>query len=65
MNGIQHPAAFNAMQATLSLRNFPIVNEKIVDEEVFLMCLYADEEAEKDMLANFRIYFGSDGILIL
>ncbi|MEE3808029.1 Cof-type HAD-IIB family hydrolase [Lysinibacillus fusiformis] len=57
MNGIQHPAAFNTMQATLSLRNFPVVNEKIVDEEVFLMCLYADEEAEKRYASQFPHIF--------
>lgn len=47
MNSIQSPVALRAMQETLSLRDFPLINEKIVDEEVFLMCLYADELAEK------------------
>lgn len=48
MNAIQNPLALSAMQETLSLRDFPVRNDSIIEEEVFLMCLYADEQAEKD-----------------
>ncbi|WP_155593920.1 Cof-type HAD-IIB family hydrolase [Lysinibacillus cavernae] len=52
MNGIQSSVALNAMKETLSLRDFPVINEK-VDEEIFLMCLYADEQAEKRYASQF------------
>jgi len=53
MNGIQNPLALSAMQETLSLRDFPVRNESIIDEEVFLICLYADEQAEKRFACQF------------
>lgn len=57
MNGIQSPVALNAMQETLSLDKFPVINEKIVDEEIFLMCLYTDEQEEKRYASQFPNIF--------
>jgi Cof subfamily protein (haloacid dehalogenase superfamily) len=53
MNAIQNPLALSAMQETLSLRDFPVRNDSIIEEEVFLMCLYADEQAEKRLACQF------------
>lgn len=53
MNSIQSPAALHAMQETLSLGDFPVINEKIANEEVFLMCLYTDEQGEKRYVSQF------------
>jgi len=57
MNAIQNPLALSAMQETLSLRDFPVRNDSIIEEEVFLMCLYADEQAEKRLACQFSNIF--------
>lgn len=44
MNKIQNPTTFQAMRETLSLLEYPKINEKIINEEIYLMCLYSEEE---------------------
>lgn len=43
MNRIQNPTTFKAMSETLSLLEYPMLNEEIFTEEVYLMCLYVEE----------------------
>ncbi|ATP41308.1 HAD family hydrolase [Solibacillus sp. R5-41] len=44
MNKIHNPTTFQAMSETLSLLEYPKINEENVNEEIYLMCLYAGEE---------------------
>ncbi|MFE3574524.1 Cof-type HAD-IIB family hydrolase [Lysinibacillus sp. NPDC059133] len=53
MNYVQEEETLKAMQETLSLQEFPIINEDIVTQEVYLMCLYGDEDIEKKYTSTF------------
>lgn len=53
MNSIQEKETLKAMQETLSLQEYPIINEDIVTQEVYLMCLYGDEAIEKKYTSKF------------
>ncbi|MFJ7733194.1 Cof-type HAD-IIB family hydrolase [Lysinibacillus sp. NPDC097231] len=53
MNSVKEPATLKAMQETLSLLEFPAINEDILKQEVYLMCLYVDEEIEKKYTSQF------------
>lgn len=44
MNGVQKPATLKALNETLSLNEYPITIGEIANQEVYLMCLYADEQ---------------------
>ena len=44
MNGINDLKIFKALQETLSLREYPNTNTLIYDEEVYLMCLFANDD---------------------
>ncbi|MEQ6354801.1 Cof-type HAD-IIB family hydrolase [Lysinibacillus sp. M3] len=53
MNNVQEEETLKAMKETLSLREFPVINEDIVTQEVYLMCLYVDEDIEKKYTSTF------------
>lgn len=53
MNKVQEEGTLKAMKETLSLREFPVINEDIVTQEVYLMCLYGDEDIEKKYASAF------------
>jgi len=53
MNNVQEEETLKAMKETLSLREFPVINEDIVTQEVYLMCLYGDEDVEKKYTSTF------------
>ncbi|MDW0118196.1 Cof-type HAD-IIB family hydrolase [Sporosarcina thermotolerans] len=53
MNGIQSPLTFQAMSETLSLTEYPKLNEENHNEEIYLMCLYAGEEIIRDYEIQF------------
>lgn len=53
MNKVQEEETLKAMKETLSLREFPVINEDIVTQEVYLMCLYGDEDIEKKYASTF------------
>ena len=42
MNGIKNENILKALKETLSLNEYPYVNEQILNQELFLMCLYAE-----------------------
>ncbi len=43
MNGIQSEQIAHALKETLFLNEYPVLAKKINSEDVYLMCLYADE----------------------
>ncbi|MCL1701844.1 Cof-type HAD-IIB family hydrolase [Lysinibacillus sp. Bpr_S20] len=53
MNNVREKETLKAMQETLSLQEFPVINEDIVTQEVYLMCLYGDEDIEKKYTSTF------------
>ncbi|KOS63167.1 Cof-type HAD-IIB family hydrolase [Lysinibacillus agricola] len=53
MNNVQEEKTLKAMQETLSLLEFPDINEDILTQEVYLMCLYGDEDIEKKYTSKF------------
>ncbi|MBG9455585.1 HAD family hydrolase [Lysinibacillus sphaericus] len=53
MNNVQVEETLKAMKETLSLQEFPVINEDIVTQEVYLMCLYGDEDVEKKYTSAF------------
>ncbi|EON71282.1 Cof-type HAD-IIB family hydrolase [Lysinibacillus sphaericus] len=53
MNGVHNPTTLNAMKETLSLIDYPMINEDIVNQEVYLMCLYVNELMEKQYKLQF------------
>lgn len=44
MNGIKDKTVMEALKQTLSLNEYPAINEQIFQEEVYLMCLFANDE---------------------
>ncbi|GAB0171301.1 Cof-type HAD-IIB family hydrolase [Lysinibacillus sp. CTST325] len=53
MNNVQEEKTLKAMRETLSLQEFPAINEDILTQEVYLMCLYGDEDIEKKYTSKF------------
>lgn len=53
MNNVQEQETLKAMRETLSLHEFPVINEDISTQEVYLMCLYGDEDIEKKYTSKF------------
>ena len=53
MNGVKDPRIMKALYQTLSLSEYPAVNPYIHNEEVYLMCLFADEEAVQAYTQTF------------
>ncbi|MGG0654948.1 Cof-type HAD-IIB family hydrolase [Rummeliibacillus pycnus] len=53
MNGVQNMTTLQALIETLSLREFPATIEKIVNQEIYLMCLYADEQTAEKYTIKF------------
>ena len=43
MNGIQNSETLQALQQTLSLKQYPKIDEHIIEKEIYLMCLYGDQ----------------------
>lgn len=43
MNGVKDTPVQEALKETLSLKEYPEINEKIYEEEVYLMCLFASD----------------------
>ncbi|WP_397538860.1 Cof-type HAD-IIB family hydrolase [Rummeliibacillus pycnus] len=53
MNRIQNSTTFLAMNETLSLHEFPNFIEEDVTQEIYLMCLYADETTAEKYTLKF------------
>ncbi|SDN65351.1 Cof-type HAD-IIB family hydrolase [Bacillus sp. OK048] len=53
MNGVKNPHIFNALRETLSLNDYPSVNKMIHHQEVFLLCLFADNVILEKYITRF------------
>ncbi|MDI2587935.1 Cof-type HAD-IIB family hydrolase [Psychrobacillus sp. NEAU-3TGS] len=53
MNGVKNTETLKALKETLSLNDYPIVDHLIHKQEVYLMCLYANDETVKKYMLKF------------
>lgn len=53
MNGVEDATVLGALKETLSLKEYPAINERIYEEEVYLMCLFASDEMLEAYLHRF------------
>ncbi|UII56376.1 Cof-type HAD-IIB family hydrolase [Cytobacillus spongiae] len=53
MNGVTNPEILKALKETLSLNDYPPINEMIHQQEVFLLCLFADDEIAEMYINRF------------
>lgn len=53
MNGIESEKIAKTLKETLGMVSYPPENLKIYDEEIYLMCLYADAEKAKRYIHEF------------
>ena len=55
MNGVKDENILKALNETLSLSDYPQISERIYDEDIYLMCLFADEKRLNSMHSDFLI----------
>lgn len=53
MTEVRDPRILSALKETLSLHDYPAINPLIHQQEVFLLCLFADEEMVKTYIHRF------------
>ncbi|MFJ7669197.1 Cof-type HAD-IIB family hydrolase [Lysinibacillus sp. NPDC097195] len=53
MNGVHHPATLQAMKETLSIAEYPPIDDNILNKQVYLMCLYVNNQDEKKYITQF------------
>lgn len=53
MNGVEDTEIVKALKETLSLNNYPAINQLIYKQEVYLMCLYATDETVEKYIRKF------------
>ncbi|MDM5188504.1 Cof-type HAD-IIB family hydrolase [Bacillus sp. DX4.1] len=53
MNGVKDTKILNALKETLSLNDYPAINQLIYNQEVYLMCLYATDETVEKYIHKF------------
>ncbi|MEK4486283.1 Cof-type HAD-IIB family hydrolase [Psychrobacillus sp. FSL H8-0484] len=53
MNGVKDIKILKALKETLSLNDYPAINQLIFQQEVYLMCLYATDEAVEKYMHKF------------
>ncbi|AJI21209.1 HAD hydrolase, IIB family protein [Priestia megaterium] len=53
MNGIKDDNILKALKETLSLSDYPQMNERIYDEDIYLMCLYGDDKTAEQYTQRF------------
>ena len=53
MNGVKNTEIVKALKETLSLNNYPAINQLIYNQEVYLMCLYATDETVEKYIRKF------------
>jgi Cof subfamily protein (haloacid dehalogenase superfamily) len=53
MNGVSNDEVLTALQETLSLNEYPKTNSMNYEQEVFLMCLFANDETVEKYINNF------------
>lgn len=53
MNGVKDSNILQALRETLYLKDYPAVNQDVVDQEIFLMCLFADDKMIEKYIQHF------------
>lgn len=53
MNGVKNIEISKALKESLSLNDYPTINQLIYNHEVYLMCLYANDEMVVDYITKF------------
>lgn len=53
MNGVQDPGIIRALKETLSINEYPMINALIHEEEVYLMCLFTNDESVQKYITTF------------
>ncbi|MGG0540868.1 Cof-type HAD-IIB family hydrolase [Priestia aryabhattai] len=53
MNGVTDDNILKALKETLSLNDYPQMNERIYDEDIYLMCLYGDDRTAEHYAQRF------------
>ncbi|HJF31384.1 MAG TPA: Cof-type HAD-IIB family hydrolase [Sporosarcina psychrophila] len=53
MNGVKDTEISKALKETLSLNDYPAINQLIFDQEVYLMCLYATNKTVEKYIKKF------------
>ncbi|MEO4052967.1 Cof-type HAD-IIB family hydrolase [Solibacillus sp. CAU 1738] len=53
MNGVQNATTLQVLKETLSLQEYPSTIQEIANQEVYLMCLYADQQTEEKYKLQF------------
>lgn len=53
MNGIKSDEVLRALKETLSLNEYPNINEQIFNDELFLMCLFANDNTVESYVERF------------
>jgi Cof subfamily protein (haloacid dehalogenase superfamily) len=53
MNGVKNTVILKALMETLSLNDYPAINQLIYNQEVYLMCLYATNEMVEKYIDKF------------
>lgn len=53
MNGVKDENILKALNETLSLSDYPQISERIYDEDIYLMCLFADEKTAEQYAQRF------------
>jgi len=53
MNGAKDTEILRALKETLSLNDYPAIDEQIYHQEVYLMCLYANDEMVEKYIHEF------------
>ncbi|MCG7345860.1 Cof-type HAD-IIB family hydrolase [Sporosarcina sp. ACRSL] len=53
MNGIQNDNILKALKETLSLNEYPNINQQIHNDELFLMCLFANDNTVERYVERF------------
>ncbi|QED46076.1 Cof-type HAD-IIB family hydrolase [Cytobacillus dafuensis] len=53
MNGVQGTEILKALKETLSLNDYPAINKHIYNQDVYLMCLYADDKTAQKYIQKF------------
>jgi len=53
MNGMHQPKTLQAMKETLSLVEYPPMDDNILNKQVYLMCLYVNNQDEQKYITQF------------
>ncbi len=53
MNGVKNDNILKALRETLSLKDYPNINQQVYNHEIFLICLFANNEMVEKYIKKF------------